>query len=224
MKFFHDKITMAQSNGQLAIRISTLIPRESFVESDWCFGMKRVEEYDNPHGVYAINLYHFICGFDWYFRVLIAQSRNIDNIRVVFLNVDKSSIIKDNSPMEISFKRANILKEMTLWDFRQYVLGHCGFDSEYTFNMLDSSILASKMLVNKDYNGWADVMGRSKWAMYQKLGQNFDLRILKSRIDMSVEDHIKDCRVMVDAIEKLYFMRSHNTINIDDFLKVIFKA
>lgn len=221
MKFFSDKLLMMPGQSQLAIRVSTKNPVESFVTSKWEFGMRRVEEFENDLGIYAISLYHFIYGFDWYFRVLIAQSRNIENIMVILLDVDKSSIIKDDSLMELSFHRANIIKEMPLSDFRKYIFSHRAFDYGYSLNMIESSIQASHLLVKKNYIGWATIMGKAKWDMYQKIWSNFQFEILKPRVSMSIDEHICDCLEMVKSIEKSHILRTSNNNLTDEFSQII---
>lgn len=221
MEFFSDKLLMKPGQSQLAIRISTKNPVESFITSKWKFGMQRVEEFENDFGIYAINLYHFIYGFDWYFRVLIAQSRNIENIMVILLDVDKSSVIKDDSLMELSFHRANIIKEMPLSDFRKYIFSHRGFDHGYSLDMIESSIQASHLLTKKDYSGWATIMGKAKWDMYQKIWSNFKFEIIKPRVSMSIDEHICDCLDMVKAIEKLHILRTSNSNSLDELWHII---
>lgn len=143
MQFSNKAINIPQSNKDYAIRISNINPYEMFYISKWDFSAKSVEE-NNGEGVYAISMPLFICGFDWFFRILISCCTNVDNIRIIMLEVDKNDIISNDSLNELSVRRANIFKTLTIRNFLKITKQIPLFDHAHIKEMLNISIQASK--------------------------------------------------------------------------------
>ena len=111
--FSQSKIQMP-FNRRFALRISNINKTEMFMGREWDFNAKSV--ISNAPGIYAIDLPMLAMGFDWYFRLLISQSLNPDNIRFILLEYAPLDVVCYKAE-EISLKRANICKTFNMEQF-----------------------------------------------------------------------------------------------------------
>jgi uncharacterized protein len=199
--FSQSKIEMP-TNKRFALRISNINKSEMFMGRDWDFNAKSVEA--NAPGIYAVDLPMLEMGFDWYFRLLIAQSMNPDNIRIILLEYAPTDVVLCSRADEISLKRANICKTFNLQQYLkmcQYSNG-C-FDAEYTRQMIVSSLESSCLMLQGKKNEWVESMVNAKKEMRNHIAKclpfpiekilHYEFDELQERISMA---HIYD-KIMI---------------------------
>lgn len=161
--FSNTKIAMPL-NKRFAFRISNIDKNEMFMGREWDFNAKSVES--NAPGIYAIDLPMLAMGFDWYFRLLIAQSLNPDNIRIVLLEYAPNDVVLYNRADEISLKRANICKTFNLQQYMAMCQHSNGcFNAEYTRQMIVSSLKSSCLMLQGKKQEWVESMVKAKKEM-----------------------------------------------------------
>lgn len=195
--FSNTKIAMPL-NKRFAFRISNIDKNEMFMGRDWDFNAKSVES--NAPGIYAIDLPMLAMGFDWYFRLLIAQSLNPDNIRFVLLEYAPNDVVLYNRADEISLKRANICKTFNLQQYMAMCQHSNGcFNAEYTRQMIVSSLKSSCLMLQGKRQEWVESMVKAKKEMRRHIDKclpfpierisNYDFEECRERISMG---HIYD--------------------------------
>lgn len=163
IRFSQSQIQMPP-NKRFALRISNINKSEMFMGREWDFNAKSVES--NAPGIYAIDLPMLAMGFDWYFRLLIAQSLNPDNIRIVLLEYAPNDVVLCNRADEISLKRANICKTFNLQQYMAMCQHSNGcFNAEYTRQMLISSLKSSCLMLQGKKQEWVESMVNAKKEM-----------------------------------------------------------
>ena len=207
--FSNTKIAMPL-NKRFAFRISNIDKNEMFMGREWDFNAASVES--NAPGIYAIDLPMLAMGFDWYFRLLIAQSLNPDNIRIVLLEYDPSDVVLFSRADEVSLKRANICKTMTLQGFLNMCKHSKGcFDGEYTQQMIVASLKSSMLMLQGKKQEWVESMVNAKKEMRNRINKCLPFPIERIRHYEFVESQeIVSLGHIYDKILIMYYDRTHN--------------
>ncbi|NDW11964.1 hypothetical protein D0T50_03550 [Bacteroides sp. 214] len=167
MVFKNKHFFIHPENRRFVIRISNTNPNEMFCVSNWDFKAHSVQE-TSPNGIYGIYLPLFTQGFDWFLRLLISCCTDANNIRFILLEIDKNDVIYSNLN-EISFRKANILKVLTIESLLSLTQKVHLFDYKHIKGMIDISVQASKYYANNDMDMWIAQMNLSYKQMYRKL-------------------------------------------------------
>lgn len=206
--FSNTKIAMPL-NRRFAFRISNIDKNEMFMGREWDFNAASVES--NAPGIFAIDMPMLAMGFDWYFRLLIAQSLNPNNIRIVLLEYAPSDVVLFRAD-EISLKRANICKTMTLQGF----LNMCkhskdSFDGEYSQQMIVASLKSSILMLQGKKQEWVESMVKAKKEM-----RNHINKCLPFPIERILDCEFAECQEAIslghiyDKILIMYYDRTRN--------------
>ena len=204
---FHENAFPIQDK-KYGIRISSINKEEMFMGHDWSFEAKSVEA--TEPGIYAIDLPMFVLGFDWYFRLLIAQSLCPANIRIILLQYSPSDVVSYSRADELSLKRANIMRSMTIKQFVGFCKETNCFDIEYTGKMIESSIQSSKYMQKGDKTNWVKSMFAGKQDMRLQIERNMPFSISKIRnYHKDVNDEIISLAFIYDRIRIMYYDRKN---------------
>lgn len=207
--FSNKPINIDKSTRDYAIRISNINPNEMFCISKWDFSAKSIEE-NNGTGIYGMSMSLFICGFDWFFRILISCCHNIENIRIVILEIDKNDIIQNDSFNELSMRRANILKTLTIDEFINLTRKIPLFDHQHIEEMANISIKASKYYALGQKEDWLKQMEISYLQMYQKLERGFEKQ--KAMLDNARKINNRErYELLYDKMKENQYCRQHIT-------------
>ena len=192
--FSNTKIAMPL-NKRFAFRISNIDKNEMFMGRKWDFNAQSVES--NAPGIYAIDLPMLAMGFDWYFRLLIAQSLNPGNIRFVLLEYAPNDVVLYRRADEISLKRANICETFNLQQYMAMCQHSNGlFNAEYTRQMIVSSLKSSCLMLQGKKQEWVESMVKAKKEMRSHIDKclpfpierisNYDFEECQERITMGL--------------------------------------
>lgn len=124
-------------------------------------------------GIFAINLFWFRFGFDYYFRVLLSTSVSPDDIRIVLLEYSPKDIVSEMSENEFSVSRGNILKTMTITEFYYFCHLHGNiFDVNYVRNSIIESLKCQQYFKDGDKLQWVKQMTKNVLSMNNHICNN----------------------------------------------------
>lgn len=152
MIFSKQVLQIKEANRQFAIRISNTNPLNMFFLSDWDFTARSVFE-PNEKGFYGILLHRYILGYDWFFRLLLSSSPDLNDIRVILLEIDSREIILEKID-EIAISRANIYQTFTIEEFKTFAREFKHLNYEIVSATIEICSKAGYYFRQNDFDSW----------------------------------------------------------------------